>query len=144
MNPARQPNETPSMASPERRSVLLVEDNAFIIELLRLMLAPRYEVFLASDAAVGWAKAQLKRPDVVITDLCFGHEMRGHDLLLAMRGDARLADTPVLVISAHASEADVQASLALGATAHIGKPFSPLHLMRWLDSLWADAPACLA
>ena len=129
--------------APPPRRILLVEDNAFIIELLRLVLAPHWEVLLAPDAATGWALALSEGPDLVITDLCFGPGMSGHDLLRALRADARLAGTPVLVISAHASEADVEASLALGAQAHMGKPFSPLHLLRWLEALWADAPARL-
>lgn len=133
----------PTPTALTRRRVLLVEDNAFIIELLRLVLARHCEVLLAPDAVTGWALAQSEGPDLVITDLCFGHGMSGHDLLKAMRADARLAGTPVLVISAHDSEADIQASLALGAQAHMGKPFSPLNLLRWLEALWAEAPVSL-
>lgn len=119
--------------------MLLVEDNAFIIELLRLVLNQHCEVLQASDAASGLTLAQRERPDLVITDLCFGTGMSGHQLLQAMRADAILSHTPVLVISAHASQADVETSLALGTQAHMGKPFSPLHLLRWLDSLWDAA-----
>lgn len=140
MNAVLQPHEARSPEAPPRRRVLLVEDNAFVVDLLRLILARHGEVLLAADAAKGWELAQRERPDVVITDLCFGGNMSGHDLLRAMRADVRLARTPVLVISAHAREADIQASLALGAHAHMGKPFSPLHLLRWLDALWEEAP----
>lgn len=118
-----------------------MEDNAFIIELLRLVLNQHCEVLQACDAASGLTLAQHKRPDLVITDLCFGSGMNGHQLLQAMRADAVLAQTPVLVISAHATQTDVETSLALGAQAHMGKPFSPLHLLRWLDSLWDAASA---
>jgi CheY-like chemotaxis protein len=135
MNAVLQPRQPSSPTAPPCRRVLLVEDNAFIIELLRLVLARHGEVLLATDAAQGWALAQREHPDVVITDLCFGGSMSGHDLLRALRADARLTNTPVLVISAHASQADIEASLALGAQAHMGKPFSPLHLLRWLEAL---------
>lgn len=135
MNAVPQPLETPGPPVRPRRRVLLVEDNAFIIELLRLVLHQHSEVLLAADAASGWALAQREQPDLVITDLCFGAGMSGHDLLQAMRAHALLADTPVLVISAHASQADIETSLALGAQAHMGKPFSPLRLLRWLEAL---------
>lgn len=137
------PREAPHRTARPRLRALVVEDNAFIIELLRLVLEHRFEVLLATDAATGLALAQSEQPDVVITDLCFGKSMSGHSLLRAIRADATLASTPVLVISAHDSVADVRASLALGANAHIGKPFSPLNLLRCLETLWADAPACL-
>lgn len=138
MSAVLHPLDPPIPSAWHRRRVLLVEDNAFIIELLRLVLNQHSEVLLATDAASGWAVAQRERPDVVITDLCFGAGMSGHELLQAMRADALLADTPVLVISAHAKPADVETSLALGAQAHMGKPFSPLHLLRWLEALWAE------
>lgn len=141
MSAVLHPFETASHPGLSQRRVLLVEDNAFITELLRLMLNQHCEVLLASDAASGLTLAQRERPDLVITDLCFGTGMNGHQLLQAMRADAVLAHTPVLVISAHASQADVETSLALGAQAHIGKPFSPLHLLRWLDRLWDAASA---
>lgn len=137
MNAVLKPGETPYCATQALRRVLLVEDNAFIVELLRLVLSSQFEVLVAADAVTGWALAQQERPDVVITDLSFGAGMSGLALLEAIRADAHLAATPVLVISAQARAADIEASRALGANGHMGKPFSPLYLLRWLDELWA-------
>jgi two-component system, sensor histidine kinase ChiS len=137
MNAVLKSLDMPCPATPSLRRVLLVEDNAFIVELLRMMLSSQFEVLVARDAAAGLALARRERPDVVITDLYFGPGMSGQALLQAIRADALLARTPVLVISARAGPADVEASLALGANGHMGKPFSPLHLLRWLEALWA-------
>ena len=48
--------------------VLVVEDNAEILELINLQLRDRYRVYVASDGKQGLELAQRERPDLIVTD----------------------------------------------------------------------------
>src|SRR5450830_650353 len=53
MNAVLKSLDMPCPATPSLRRVLLVEDNAFFVELLRMMLSSQFEVLVARDPAAG-------------------------------------------------------------------------------------------
>ncbi|MGL6344796.1 MAG: response regulator transcription factor [Waterburya sp.] len=119
--------------SPKNR-ILLIEDEDLIREMVVIALEEEgYEVYTANNgrAALNMlqnpdlTKAKLT-PDLIILDLMLP-EVNGLDIcrLLRFQGDI----TPILVISAKASETDRVLGLEVGADDYLTKPFSMRELV---------------
>ena len=108
-----------------QKSILVVEDEADILELIRFNLAREgYRVSGVEDGETALARAFEKPPDLVVLDLMLPG-MNGLDVCRALRADPRTAITPIVMLTARTEEADVVAGLELGADDYITKPFSP-------------------
>ncbi|MFN5047571.1 response regulator [Roseateles sp.] len=141
--PAQADHESASGAPPLRHeslpSVLLVEDNhinqVVALEFLSLM---GVQTRLAEDGLDALRQCQELAPDLVLMDI----QMPGMDGLECARRlrdlqrEGLLPDFPILALTAHALDADVQASLAAGMNEHLTKPLDFVslrrHLRRWL------------
>jgi threonine synthase len=81
--------------------IAIVEDDPDARRLLRRILQARgeYQIFEAGGGREGVALVQEQRPDLVLLDLMMP-EMDGFDVIDAIRGEASLADTRIIVITA--------------------------------------------
>ena len=112
------------MALKER--ILIVEDEASIVKLLRTVLAANeYEVIEASTAAEAKTLISSHCPEVILLDLGLP-DMDGNDLLRSLR---EWSSTPVIVISARSDESDKVLAIDLGADDYITKPFGTSELL---------------
>ena len=82
-------------------SVLIVDDNPNDRRLIRRLLHAykHYRILEAQNGAAALALVQDTPPDLIVTDLSMP-EMDGCRLLEALKGDARTAHIPVVVVSA--------------------------------------------
>ncbi len=93
-----------------------------------------------------YVNEEAPRPDLVLLDLNMPR-MTGHEVLDAMRGDARLRAIPVIVLTTSSREDDVVRSYEAGGNSYITKPASfpgLVDVMRALDRYWfkvAEIPA---
>jgi DNA-binding response OmpR family regulator len=71
--------------------------------------------------------ALAETPDLVILDVKMPG-LDGFEVLERLRGDARFAKTPILMLTSMGQEADVVRGFGLGADDYILKPFSPVEL----------------
>ena len=53
----------------------------------------------------------------------------GFDLVRELRADPRWSEIPIVALTAYARAEDRAQALALGLTAHMGKPFAPRALI---------------
>jgi DNA-binding response OmpR family regulator len=114
---------------PERRSVLVVEDDAataaFLGDNLR---ADGYAVSAAAEAAEALKAIELRQPDLVLLDL--GLEAgSGLDVLDRVRsadaaGTRIDPDVPVIVLTGRSAEVDRVRGFSRGADDYLCKPFS--------------------
>jgi CheY-like chemotaxis protein len=74
------------------------------------------------------------KPDLVVLDMMMPG-MNGLQACQAIRADPAVADTPVILLTARAQAADVDAGLAAGVDAYVTKPFSPRELASRVDAL---------
>jgi two-component system response regulator ResD len=101
--------------------ILLIEDEATIVRLLRLYLEQAgYRVLAASDGISGLETHARERPHLVILDLM----LPGLDGLEVCRRIRAWASTPIVMLTARQSEDDRVQGLELGADDYIAKPFS--------------------
>jgi DNA-binding response OmpR family regulator len=111
-------------AQPETaaKTVLICEDDTNLRTLVRLALGDGYRYFEAPDGPSGLQLARRIHPDLIVLDLMLPGRS-GLDVLIELRADDELAQTPVIVMSAwsHSDEAAVEA----GADRFVPKPFDP-------------------
>jgi signal transduction histidine kinase len=125
------------------RRVLLVDDEADLRKLLRLVLerSGRYEVVAeAEDGARALELAEVHRPEVVLLDLSMPR-LDGLETLPRLR--ALLPDARVVVLSGYAAHGAAGPATQAGADVYLEKGLSPPALLEAIDRTAAgsDAPA---
>ncbi len=102
--------------------VLIVEDTRTITSLLQVYLMGwDLEFVEAKDGVEGLRKAHETRPDLIISDVRMPG-MDGFALCAAVRADALLKATPLLLLTSLKDEASLLAGRNAGATAFLSKP----------------------
>jgi DNA-binding response OmpR family regulator len=115
--------------------ILIVDDHPDIRQLIRLTLGNQYEIHEASDATSALRLAREHRPHVVVMDIMMPGEMDGLQALQAIRSDAALTETKVIMVTARASANDQATALEYGAHGYFCKPFSPVQLVNSIKGL---------
>ena len=116
-------------------TILLVEDEPAILDLLDFTLAPKgYVILRATDAATALAIVRNALPDLMILDWMLPGES-GVQLARALRADARTRGMPIIMLTARAEEADKISGLDAGADDYMTKPFSPRELVARVNAL---------
>jgi two-component system, OmpR family, phosphate regulon response regulator PhoB len=123
---------------PDRIPVLLIaDDDEDILMLVQLRLARSgFEVIVARDGQEALDLARERRPDLAVLDWMMPR-LSGVEVLRAIRAGADTAGIPVIMLTARASEADVQEGIAAGADDYVAKPFSPQELAGRVQSILA-------
>jgi len=102
--------------------ILVVEDNPMNLELVRdILTAEGYEVLEAADGAAGVAIATLERPALILMDLQLPR-LDGLEAARLIRADPRLADIPIVAVTAHAMKGDDEKARAAGCDGFVTKP----------------------
>lgn len=116
--------------------ILVVEDDAFMASLLRFMLerhGAQVMVMVDGRSALDCLRADT-RMDAVLLDLRLP-QLSGMEVLAQMRQLPARTATPVLVLSALDTGAEVAAALDAGAADYLTKPFNPEELLARLRRL---------
>lgn len=105
------------------KRIVLIEDDTDLYALLKYNLEK--EGFTLEGSQTGRGALDLCRrvkPDLVLLDIMLP-DSDGLDICKGIRNDATLAHTPVIFLTARASETDRIVGLELGANDYIVKPF---------------------
>ncbi|MDR3166245.1 MAG: response regulator transcription factor [Synergistaceae bacterium] len=122
----------------EKASILIVEDEAKIVDALRAYLINAgFEVRAAYDGESGLASFNEARPDLVVLDLMLP-KLGGERLCTEIR---RVSRVPVVMLTAKGTEDDKVSGFALGADDYVTKPFSPRELVARIESILRRASA---
>ncbi|WP_050990899.1 response regulator [Bradyrhizobium genomosp. I (2014)] len=117
-----------------RKRVLLADDNTDMRGYVRRLLEGQgYLVDEARDGEVALALAQEAKPDLILTDVMMPR-LDGFGLLKRVRNDPKLADIPVLMLSARAGEESKVEGLEAGADDYLIKPFAARELVARVHS----------
>ncbi|RXZ38101.1 response regulator [Oxalobacteraceae bacterium CAVE-383] len=119
----------------DKTTILIVEDEPSISELLRFMLQDaNYAVVLAYDSKQALAHIGKELPDAVLLDWMLP-DMPGLSLLSQLRNDSRTAALPIIMLTARGMEEDKVKGLDHGADDYVTKPFSPKELVARIQAL---------
>jgi two-component system phosphate regulon response regulator PhoB len=121
--------------SKDQTTILIVEDEPSISELLRFMLQDaHYAVTLAYDAKQAMAHIGKALPDAVLLDWMLP-DSSGLALLGQLRENSRTAALPIIMLTARGMEEDKVKGLDHGADDYVTKPFSPKELIARIQAL---------
>jgi DNA-binding response OmpR family regulator len=105
------------------KRIVLIEDDADLFALLKYNLEK--EGFQMTGSQTGLGAVDLcrrTRPDLILLDIMLP-DSDGLDICKGIRKDPELAQTPIIFLTARASETDRIVGLELGANDYIVKPF---------------------
>ena len=114
------------------KTILIVEDNEFNLDLLTQILEEEYTLLVARDGARGVCLALERAPDLVLMDMSlpildgYGAARQIHE---------RRPDLPVVGLSSHAMQGDADQALAAGCCDYMTKPVDEELLLRRLHDL---------
>ena len=118
-----------------RPTILVVEDEPAIVELLRVNLVDAgYDVREAPDAETAQRSINEALPELVLLDWMLPGQS-GLTLARQLRRDPRTRELPIIMLTARAEEADKIAGLEAWVDDYVTKPFSPRELKARIKSV---------
>jgi CheY-like chemotaxis protein len=128
--------------------ILLVEDNAGDVRLIREALADRkgranLTVVANGEDALALLRREgphgkADRPDLILLDLNLPRK-GGRELLAAIKGDERLRPIPVVILSSSQAERDILDSYDHHANCYVSKPLDLdefIDVVRRIEEFW--------
>ena len=114
------------------KSILIVEDDNNIADLLRLYLEKEgYQATIAADGTQGIDLYRKLRPDLVLLDVMMPG-VDGWGVLRAIRQDSQ---TPVIMLTAKGETTDKVSGLTQGADDYITKPFEMKEVLARIEAV---------
>jgi len=112
------------------KSILCIEDEPEMIDLMRLILGRRgFSVKGAAGGIEGLRMIRAERPDLVLLDLMMP-DMDGWEVYQQMKADENTKNIPVIVVTAKAQSIDKVLGLHIAKVDdYLAKPFSPQDLL---------------
>ncbi|MEA2477861.1 MAG: hypothetical protein QOC87_2060 [Actinomycetota bacterium] len=125
----------PSPIQPgEHKTLLYIEDNLSNLRLVERILAdrPDIKVLAAMHGGLGLDLAREHVPDLILLDLNLP-DMHGDELLQILLAHPRTNAIPVVVLSADATESQVDRLMNRGALAYLTKPLDVKRFLRLVN-----------
>ncbi len=104
--------------------ILVVDDEASNLHLLRQVLQDQYHLLFAKDGARALELARQEQPDLVLLDVMMPG-MTGHEVCRQLKADPACAAIPVIFVTALGDTNDELEGFEAGAVDYITKPISP-------------------
>ena len=126
--------------SKDPRSILVVDDNEDIRNLLSLVLQKEgYEVFLAPNGSEALEIIKNNRLDLILLDVMMP-ELSGLEVLSNIRGNKnnKISSIPVMMITAASTVSDIDAAIEIGASSYIIKPFRNENLIAKVSAIFQE------
>jgi len=117
-----------------QKKVIIVDDNASHLSIVRNILKSLYEVYPAPSVIKLFTIMGNFIPDLVLLDIDMPG-MNGFEALKAMKDNPRYKDIPVVFLTAKDDDVSTEEGLNLGATDYITKPFSSPLLLRRVSNI---------
>ncbi|HHH31137.1 MAG TPA: response regulator [Polyangiaceae bacterium] len=105
-----------------RPRILVAEDDPDLLRMLDHIMRAVGEVTTAVDGQNALELAQANPPDLIVTDVMMPR-MDGFALAKELKRDPRLANIPVVILTAKTGPRDVISGINAGARFYVTKPF---------------------
>ncbi len=120
------------------KTVLVIDDDPSFRQVMAEFLRPQgWRVLEAGEGDAGLEEVRRSRPDIVLCDLLMPR-CNGFQVCRAIRADATLRNTKIVVTSGREFEADRTAARQAGANEYLTKPVLPDEIVKVLDRLTAS------
>lgn len=118
----------------DKRTVLIIDDNAEIRSYLIKLFSENYIVYSAVNGEEGLKLTKKHMPDLVISDITM-EELDGLELCRRIKENSTLAHIPVVLLTASKNPETHLQGISDGADDYITKPFDDDMLMARVESL---------
>ena len=115
-------------------SVLVIDDEKSIREVLEIALEDRFQVYLASSGSQGLEMARELKPDLILLDRMMP-EKDGIATLKELRLNDSTKGLPVIFLTARVQTQDMSEYDGLDVLGVLSKPFDPMSLSDEIDSM---------
>jgi PAS domain S-box-containing protein len=132
------PAEPPAAAMPDG-TLLYIEDNLSNLRLIEQIigLRPALQLISAMQGTLGIELAREHRPALILLDLNLP-DLPGHEVLARLRSDPLTREIPVIVISADATQGQIERLMRAGARSYLTKPINVSGFLAAIDSIISE------
>ena len=117
------------------KKILITEDSPTILAMMNDMLSDEgYSVITAVDGQEALDKARREKPDLIILDLMLP-KIDGYKVCAMLKFDKNFRNTPVIILTTRAGEADRKLGLEVCADAYLTKPVEQAALIAKIKEL---------
>lgn len=118
-----------------KNTILIVEDNIYLLSYIKTMLEQKYNVLCALNGKQAISRLKLiTKPDLIISDIIMD-EMDGHTFFYKVSHDNKYKDIPFIFLTAKTTHDEKIKGLSDGAIDYIYKPFSINELQTKIQSI---------
>lgn len=117
-----------SLQEEYKKSILVVEDEYAIRQLLKDLLTDQYIIYEASDGTDALELIRQLTPDLIISDIMMP-DMNGLELCNKVKNAASTCHIPFIILSARGTIDQQTEGYEAGADAYLPKPFHAAHLL---------------
>ena len=111
------------------KKILIAEDSPTVLAILKSTLEEAgYGVVAVMDGQEALAKAKTEKPDLFILDLMLP-KVDGYKVCGMLKFDKNFANTPIIILTARAGDADKEMAKDVRADDYVTKPFEPDELL---------------
>ncbi|WP_050179987.1 response regulator transcription factor [Domibacillus robiginosus] len=114
------------------KKILVADDEDILRMLITDTLEDDFNVIEAEDGWEALSSIRSGTYDLIILDYMMPH-LTGMEVLEQIRKDG--IETPVMMLTAKAQEADRELAMSHGADYFMAKPFSPIELLSLVESI---------
>ncbi len=112
-----------------RKTILVIDDMAAILEHAKQLLKDEYSVIPCISAKQALEIMDKRKPDLILVDINMP-EMDGFDFIRRIKSDERFSDVHVMMITAEITSQIESKGYELGAENFVLKPFSQPVMIR--------------
>ncbi|TKG95485.1 hybrid sensor histidine kinase/response regulator [Puteibacter caeruleilacunae] len=109
--------------SDQKYTLLIVEDNPQVQEMVVEILQPTYNIITAKDGEEGLEVALAEQPDLIVSDVMMPN-LSGTEMCARLKRNVQTSHIPVILLTARASINYKIEGLETGADDYITKPFN--------------------
>ena len=118
-----------------KKKILIIEDDMRLAGITKLILEKKgYDASIADNGETGLTLARRDNPDLIILDLCLP-KLKGEEVCRQIRGDEKMARTPIIMVTAKDLDVDRIIGRVIGADSYMTKPFEMAELLKEIDKL---------
>lgn len=118
----------------DKRSILLIDDNAEIRQYLHRLFSPAYLLYTADNGIDGYRLAEEHIPDLIISDVNM-KGMDGIELCTKVKRSETLGHIPVILLTAASTSETKLRGIEGGADDYFTKPFDSEHLIARVEAV---------